>query len=57
MQGSILDMVASEFGDVYDAPDPTWIAAALVTYKPIGWQNDEIRPLGPDLAKCRLTAG
>lgn len=35
MRGSILDMVSSEFGDVYDAPDPTWIAAALVSYQPV----------------------
>jgi len=35
MRGTILDMVSSEFGDVYDAPDPTWIAAALVSYQPV----------------------
>ncbi len=35
LRGSIIDMVSSEFGDVYDAPDPTWIAATLVTYTPI----------------------
>lgn len=34
LRGSIIDMVSSEFGDVYDAPDPTWIAATLVTYEP-----------------------
>lgn len=34
MHGEILDLVSSEFGDVYDAPDPTWVAAALVTYTP-----------------------
>jgi hypothetical protein len=32
MKGQILDLVASEFGDVYDAPAPSWVAAALVTY-------------------------
>ncbi len=35
MRGTIVDMVSSEFGDVYDAPDPTWIAATLVTYSPV----------------------
>ena len=34
MRGAILDMVASEFGDVYEAPDPTWVAGTLVTYTP-----------------------
>ena len=35
MRGAIIDMVASEFGDVYEAPDPTWVAGTLVTYTPI----------------------
>lgn len=36
MRGEILDLVASEFGDVYEAPAPSWVAAALVTYTPSG---------------------
>jgi len=35
MHGEILDLVPSEFGDVYDAPAPSWVAAALVTYTPV----------------------
>lgn len=35
MRGEILDLVSSEFGDVYAAPDPTWVAGALVTYAPL----------------------
>lgn len=35
MHGEILDLVPSEFGDVYDAPAPSWVAAALVTYTPL----------------------
>ncbi len=35
MRGEILDMISSEFGDVYEAPDPTWVAGTLVTYTPI----------------------
>ena len=34
MRGEILDLRASEFGDVYEAPAPSWVAAALVTYTP-----------------------
>jgi len=35
LSGEILDLGSSEFGDVYEAPDPTWIATALVTYSPV----------------------
>jgi len=35
MHGEILDLVPSEFGDVYDAPAPSWVAAALATYTPV----------------------
>ena len=35
MRGEILDMVSSEFGDVYEAPDPTWVAGTLVSYTPV----------------------
>jgi len=36
MRAEIVDMVSSEFGDVYEAPDPTWVAGTLVTYTPTG---------------------
>ncbi|MGB1252525.1 MAG: hypothetical protein ACPG8W_18055 [Candidatus Promineifilaceae bacterium] len=35
MKGSIVDLTYSEAGALYKTPDPTWVAAALVTYEPV----------------------
>jgi hypothetical protein len=34
MAGSILDLTYSDASDLYDAPPPTWVAAALVEWRP-----------------------
>jgi len=33
MKGRILDLVASDFAELYGAPPPTWVAAALVEWQ------------------------
>jgi hypothetical protein len=34
LQGQILDLTHSDAGDLYGAPPPTWVAAALVVWEP-----------------------
>jgi hypothetical protein len=36
MQGCILDLVHSDAADLYHAPSPTWVAAALIEWVPEG---------------------
>jgi hypothetical protein len=35
MEGQIIDLVYSEAGELYKAVDPTWVAAALIEWKPV----------------------
>ena len=33
MQGTILDLTYTDAASLYDAPDPTWVAAPLVEWR------------------------
>jgi hypothetical protein len=35
MKGQILDLAYSDATDLYNAPPPTWVAAALIEWQPI----------------------
>lgn len=37
MAGRILDLGYTDTTDLYDAPAPSWVAAALVEWVPLGW--------------------
>jgi len=32
LQGQLLELLTCEFGDVYDAPPPSWVASPLIAY-------------------------
>jgi hypothetical protein len=35
MEGEIIDLTYSEAGELYKAPQPTWVAGALIEWKPV----------------------
>jgi hypothetical protein len=35
MSGEVLELLACEFGDVYEAPPPSWVASPLIVYRRI----------------------